>query len=767
MRRGCEAESARSSAAMNSGAIFLSYASQDAAVAQRICDALRAAGLEVWFDQNELRGGDAWDAKIRSQIKDCALFVPLISANTDARSEGYFRREWNLAVDRMLDIAEERAFLLPVVIDDTADATAKVPQRFRERQWTRLHGGDPTPDFVARVGRLLAGEPAAPPVPRRAATAPTAVRERNRALPLVIGALVAIIGVAGWLWKSKTDSGTPIPTIAPAKVDAAPAARKSIAVLPFTNLSGKADDAYLADGLHEEVLNALARLRDLKVISRTSVAEFKDKAHNVREIGQRLGVGTVLEGSVRREGNTLRLTVQLIDTHTDQHFLAANYDRDMSRLLELQSAVARQLADALSATLTRVDKGDLDRVATNSGDAYDRYLRAVALYRRPTPKDETGLTEPRRLLAEALQFDPEFADAQALLSMANTWRFFQDTHSKEDGAAAQQALDRAFAIDPKLPEARLARGLHAMYVSRNLDQALDDLTAVVQLRPNSGEAHSTLGFALRRKGRNDEALVHLLRAGELDPLNETYSTGPTLSYLGLRRFPEAIEHTRVLSRRFPNNPDHDFVRARLESFMQRSAEPLKAALRDHEGRIDAPYHKAIEAEIARLEGRYLDAVRLWDGVPAGDPVDRSERIGFLYLAAGDKVRAEQTFRALERRVVEGRKRDARFGHADALRQLAIAKSMLGKHAEALQNSEAACAMAPETSDATNGPRMSFTRSVILVRAGRAEEGYAEVKRLLRVPFGAPFPYPFEQDGVLLWLENDPQYDELIHRPPRL
>jgi hypothetical protein len=121
-------------------AVFISYASQDANAALRICDALRTAGLEVWFDQSDLRGGDAWDAAIRRQVKECALFLPVISATTDARSEGYFRREWNLAVHRMLDMAEDQPFLLPVVIDETPEAMARVPDRFRERQWTRLPG---------------------------------------------------------------------------------------------------------------------------------------------------------------------------------------------------------------------------------------------------------------------------------------------------------------------------------------------------------------------------------------------------------------------------------------------------------------------------------------------------------------------------------------------------------------------------------------------------------------------------------------------------
>jgi hypothetical protein len=135
--------------------VFLSYASQDAQAAQKICEALRAAGIEVFLDQSELRGGDAWDQKIRREIHDCALFVPLISAHSDARHEGYFRREWKLAVDRTADMSDRVAFLVPVVIDDTSDSRADVPERFRQVQWTRLPGGETPPAFVERIKRLL------------------------------------------------------------------------------------------------------------------------------------------------------------------------------------------------------------------------------------------------------------------------------------------------------------------------------------------------------------------------------------------------------------------------------------------------------------------------------------------------------------------------------------------------------------------------------------------------------------------------------------
>jgi len=148
-----------------SRAVFLSYASQDAEAARRICDALRAAGIEVWFDQRELRGGDAWDQQIRRQIRDCALFIPIISRNTQARLEGYFRREWKLAVGRTHDMADEKPFLVPVVIDGTADQSASVPELFRALQWTRLPAGETPPAFAERVSRLLALDQQPTPAP--------------------------------------------------------------------------------------------------------------------------------------------------------------------------------------------------------------------------------------------------------------------------------------------------------------------------------------------------------------------------------------------------------------------------------------------------------------------------------------------------------------------------------------------------------------------------------------------------------------------------
>jgi hypothetical protein len=225
----------------SSKAIFLSYASQDVGPARRICDALRAAGIEVWFDQSELRGGDAWDAAIRKQVRDCSLFMALISANTNARSEGYFRREWNLAVQRMLDMADDQPFLLPVLIDDTPEPAARVPDRFRERQWTRLPGGEVAAGFVERVARLLGGGPILPvatPVPiQPSAQAPGAAREDDG------------------FW---------------------------IAVLPFAHGGTNPGVAELADGLSEGIVTGMSRFSYLRVVARGATLRYGTEATDAR-----------------------------------------------------------------------------------------------------------------------------------------------------------------------------------------------------------------------------------------------------------------------------------------------------------------------------------------------------------------------------------------------------------------------------------------------------------------------------------------------------
>jgi len=755
-----------------SRAIFLSYSSQDAEAVRRICAALRAAGLEVWFDQNELRGGDAWDASIRRQIRDCALFLPVISTHTEERGEGYFRLEWRLAVERFHLMADDQPFLMPVVIDDTSEATARVPDRFRERQWTRLPGGETPEAFIEQVRRALAAaalRPAPTIAPHAvAAKAIPAPRRHWRIAGILAAVAIAAVALTAGLvarnsHKAVAPSAQQTAKMPPATGAAADA--KSIAVLPFANLTGRPEDAYLADGLQEEILNALARLPALKVISRTSADEFRGGTPNVREVGRRLGVGSVLEGSVRREGKTLRLTVQLIDTRNDRHILAADYDRDLGHILGLQSEVARKVAAALAATLGSYERGELERVATNNGDAYNFYLRAAALWRQQTPDDEVGVVKSRLQLEQALRLDPDYTDALALLSQACTWLYFNLQH-EADGACAKTNYERALALDPQLPEARLARGLYEMYVTSDLDQALIDLDAVVRQRPNAAEAHSVLGFALRRRNRFDEALTHFTRAWDLDPLNHAYDGGAFVTLMGLRRLPELIEQTRLYAQRFPADATVYITRGWIECLMRHSLDPVRQALRDHGGALPATDRKNEEAGLLRAEGHYLDAAKLLESLPIESASTRHLRLGLLYWAGGKSAEAERLFRTVEQ---ETRSVLRSEPHAQDVRiRLALAQSMLGEHAAALATIDAERVARPERHDPVNGPGVSFIRSIILVRAGRTGEGYAEVARLLKVPFGAPIDIFSDGTGeALMIVRDDPHYDALVRHPPRL
>jgi TolB-like protein len=398
------------------GAVFLSYASQDAEAAQKICDALGAAGIEVWFDQSELRGGDAWDRQIRKQIHHCTLFIAIISAHSDARREGYFRREWKLAVERTADMAEDVPFLIPVVIDSTKDATARVPERFQEVQWSHAPDGNASPAFLERVRALLAPEPPQPSSTTKRSTS-TMSRDAPAAqvpwrawwsMPALLAFAVVAISGGTYLALNRfvlSKRSTPTSTVI---------GEKSIAVLPFTDLSEKHDQEYFADGIAEELLEVLANVPELRVIGRTSSFQFKGKTDDLRVIGAKLGAAHVVEGSVRRSGDRVRVTAQLIRTADGAHEWSGTYDRNISDTLQLESEIAAALGRALELSVGL--DGFLTPIQTSSPEANDHYLRglhALDTYSRD------GLQEAAGQFEAAIALDPKFTPAYESLGLAH------------------------------------------------------------------------------------------------------------------------------------------------------------------------------------------------------------------------------------------------------------------------------------------------------------------------------------------------------------
>ncbi len=524
------------------GAVFLSYASQDAAAAKLMSDALRAAGIEVWFDQAELRGGEIWDRKITEQIHQCRLFMPVISENTEARDEGYFRREWGVAVDRMRDMAEHKAFLVPVVIDGTGERQAAVPDRFRHVQWMKLPGGAPTPTFVNRIAALLgASNPNMSPegAARVASGIPEPREPARRSIGVGVGALLLTVALGGgWLaWRHL--GSHPV---------SASAADKSIAVLPFVDLSEKQDQAYLADGLAEEVIDLLAGLPGLKVIGRTSSFQFRGRQLDVRAIGAELGVAHVLEGSVRRSGDKVRVTAQLLNTHDGAHEWSETYDSQLDDVLKVQDAIAANLSRALEVA---VDEAQIPIARMVSPAAYDLFLRGIHAL---DPFTKEGCQEAIGLFTQSLQIDPAFAPASVGTAWAyddmgqNGWlptpvaferarasalraleldpkigaahTILADVHLVYDWdwAAAERQIEQAFALG-----GRNAAGLTvAARIASTLDPASDKAASLlheaIALDPLNAEAHMILGWwVYAHTGRFAEAERSMRRALQISP----------------------------------------------------------------------------------------------------------------------------------------------------------------------------------------------------------------------------------------------------------
>ena len=528
-----------------SHAVFLSYASQDAEAAQKICEALRAGGIEVFLDQSELRGGDAWDQKIRHEIHDCALFIPVISANTASRHEGYFRLEWDLADQRTHMIARNRVFVVPVCLDATPEAAADVPESFQRVQWTRLPGGATPAAFIERVRRLLSGEPSQGPTgtasaASRVPAAPSTQKPvqalwwSKATLLATITVLVVALGyfVANRLVLSKRGA-----EVAPATAFSPPP--HSIAVLPFVNLSGDKEQEYFSDGLTEELLNSLAEINELQVAARTSSFSFKEHP-DIATVAHKLNVGAVLEGSVRRSAHTVRITAQLINAVTGFHVWSKTYDRALGDVLKLQTEIATAVAGALKVTLLGDLAAKVELGGTRNPGAFDAYLRGAKA--ASSARDSKDLPAAVAAYTEAIRLDPHYALAFAGRSLA----FSNVAGEAETAAAAREGLDKAQAdarqaliLAPDLAEAHLALAI----VSNNtLDftQASDEYDRALALAPGSAQVLRMSGSFAAYMGHFDAGLAAARRAVVLDPLARGSHSGLGQALYAARRYQEAV-----------------------------------------------------------------------------------------------------------------------------------------------------------------------------------------------------------------------------------
>jgi TolB-like protein/Tfp pilus assembly protein PilF len=626
-----------------SSAVFLSYASDDTEAAERIATALRSAGIEAWFDKSELRGGDAWDRRIRDQIHDCRLLIAVISAHTEARDEGYFRREWRLAVERVGDMHDRKAFIVPVVIDETSERGAAVPEKFRELQWARLPGGETPAAFVDQIKRLLSSEPLAVSrsgVSRDSAVAADRARPaRILKRPLWVAAALAVTAVAAYFayerfWAPRTAEGrgaSPAAAVGPAAAAFNPPPH-SVAVLPFVNMSGDKEQEYFSDGLSEELLNDLARVSELQVAARTSAFSFKGRDTDIGTIARKLNVGAVLEGSVRRSGHTLRVTAQLINAVSGFHVWSQTYDRSLGDVLKLQTEIAAAVAGALKVTLLDDIAARVELGGTQDPVAFDAYLRGLEIARLAT-----GDQQARDALAafsDAIHHDPQFATAFAERSVELTDFAIFNAHGPQIRASFDAALADAHTALRLAPDLALGHFVLAVVLERGflqLTEASRELDRALELAPGSARIVASYSRRAAELQHTDAALSAGRRAITLDPLNFHVHRTIGIALLLARRYPEAAAAFQTaISLRTDYPPNHvllgearyglgDFEGARAECEIAAATSQAQLCL----------------AKVYRKLGRHADAAQALRAAKSAESDDGAFDFARVYAQWGD------------------------------------------------------------------------------------------------------------------------------------
>ena len=513
----------------------------------------------------------------------------------------------------------------------------------------------------------------------------------------------------------------------------APGERPAIAVLPFANLSPDPENAYFADGLHEEVLATLARASGLRVISRTSVQEYRDSKRNLKEIADALGVALILEGSVRRAGDDLRLTLQLIDGRTDEHLWAETYDRKFKDALSLQRTIAEQVVAAIGAQLLPAEQRLVASTAPSNPDAYDRYLHALALYRANWNTAEE-IEQIDALLTEAVALDPDFALAYAIRANVRIWRVASEGGTPEQRERARADVERALVLQPDLPDALAARGLFKTYVSLDPEGAIEDLGRALAAAPNDVHTQFAAALTLRRLGRFDEALEHFDRAASLSPAQWQLRFEHAAMLARIGRHDEADRAFEAMIVRFPALAAPRLVRhlnrflATGETAGWREEYDRLARLGDGSPSPGGMHHFFLLMATQDIPGQ----IELFEQIRSGEVPDEDMggesvtlRLAMAYLVAGDPGRARPYLLEVA----------APTGEQDAegydLSDMAMALELLGQSEAAMQAADAAVRSRPIERDAINGAQVAMARAWVRIHSGiQADEGYAELARLV-------------------------------------
>jgi serine/threonine protein kinase/Tfp pilus assembly protein PilF len=587
-------------------------------------------------------------------------------------------------------------------------------------------------------------------------------RRRVALLGAAAGVAIAAIAVGAWMYQ-RTRAFTPM--------------ERSIAVLPFENLSSDKENAYFAEGIQDEILTRLSKIGDLKVISRTSTQHYKSAPENLRDIARQLGVAHVLEGSVQKSADTVRVNVQLINATSDTHLWSDTYDRKMTDILSVESEVAKAIADQLRAKLTGHEAEVIAAKPTDNAQAYDAYLRGLAYTLKTgfTPAISLGA---QRYLKEAVRLDPNFALGWALLSYVDASGYL--TQSLQPTAAlrdeARDAAEKALSLQPKLGEAVFAKGFYHYACLKDYETTVNYLEQAFQLLPNDSRVPQALAYVERRRGNWDNSDAYFNAAEKLDPRNVNLLSQHARSYICLRRFPEALAKLEQILNITPDDIDTLVLKARIaqaEGDLPR-ASALLAPLRlgaDYANALETQVYEAIlesrpATVIAQLKeilakpdqalGYYNGELRFW--------------LGWAQEVAGDNDGARDSWTQARSELEPYLKEQPQ--NFILMGDLALTNMALGESATALSLAERALAMFPIDKDALSGPRPLDILARVAARIGDPDRAISTLEKLLSIPYEAPLaanppltPALLRLDPMFEPLRKDPRFQRLANARP--
>ena len=599
---------------------------------------------------------------------------------------------------------------------------------------------------------------------------------------LLILALLLTVG-GGLMWRVAKNPGE---TSAPASANvdrhegagatkASPAVSapdKSIAVLPFANLSEEKANAFFADGIQDEILTRLAKIGTLKVISRTSTLRYASHPDDLKEIARQLGVANILEGSVQKAADAVRVNVQLIRAEGDSHLWAETYDRKLDNVFGVESEVATAIAAALDAKLSGMEKAELARKPTTNTEAWEAYLHGLALSDRPD-LDAADQTEAGKAFEKAVRLDPDFAVAWAVLSIVDAGLVFTATDAspaRHDGA--RNALAQAVRLGPNAYETRRAQAYYAYFIERDYDGARTILEQIRARAPSDAEIPRALALIARRQGRWEESDRLFNDALELDPRNLKVLMWAADNQLARRRFPEAL---RLLGRFADIAPGDNGALGR-QSNIHIAMGDLDSAAADI-GRMHEDESHALQRQrmyVSLLRHHYAEGLAMVRKTVAethstdlGDRAFNSYWLGEFQRLSGDAAGARASYVAAQdyaNRVCEQQP-----GNVSALSGLAMMEAALGNREAALSTARKAIESLPTSKDAVNGPFFEEVLTRIQARFGDKDAAIAGLERLLTMPFGYFFIAPLTPATLRLDpgfdnLRDDPRFRKLTEMP---